>query len=202
MFSDERSRRVVFVSHCILNSNTRADGHAGVAGVNRRVLELLMQLNIGVAQMPCPEMMCLGLDRGDAKGGERPVLAENTRIRASMKSNRSADVMDAMIAQVVAQVEQYVEHGFSVLGIIGVNRSPSCGVETTTIDNREVTGEGVFIERLRTTLESKGFYINLAGTKVSQIDEALLAIRAMVEKSEAAYNKAAGRALSAEFRNT
>lgn len=200
MFSDERSRRVVFVSHCILNSNTRADGHAGVPGVNQRVLELLMRLNIGVVQMPCPEMMCLGLDRGDVRGGERPVLLENTRIRSGMKSNRSTEVMDAMIGQVIAQVEQYIEHGFSVLGIIGINRSPSCGVETTTIDNEEVKGEGVFIERLRTALEAKGIYLNLAGTKVSKIDEALQAIQAMVEKSEAAFNKAAAKAVSAEFR--
>ena len=200
MFSDERSRRVVFVSHCILNSNTRADGHAGVPGVNQRVLELLMRLNIGVVQMPCPEMMCLGLDRGDVRGGERPVLLENTRIRSGMKSNRSTEVMDAMIGQVIAQVEQYIEHGFNVLGIIGINRSPSCGVETTTIDNEEVKGEGVFIERLRTALEAKGIYLNLAGTKVSKIDEALQAIQAMVEKSEAAFNKAAAKAVSAEFR--
>ncbi len=201
MFSDARSRRVVFVSHCILNSNTRADGHAGVPGVNQRVLELLMQLNIGVVQMPCPEMMCLGLDRGDVRGGERPVLFENTRIRAGMNSNRSCEVMDAMIGQVTAQVDQYLEHGFNVLGIIGINRSPTCGVDTTTVNNEEVKGEGVFIERLRKALEAKGIYINLAGTKVSQIEEALLAIRAMVEKSEAAFNKAAAKAVSAEFRN-
>jgi hypothetical protein len=86
-------------------------------------------------------------------------------------------------------------------GIIGINRSPSCGVDTTTVGNEEVKGEGVFIERLRTSLEAKGFYLNLAGTKVSQIDEALRSIRAMVEKSEATYAKAAGRALSSEFRD-
>ena len=76
MFSDERSRRVVFVSHCILNSNTRADGHAGVPGVNQRVLELLLRMKVGVVQMPCPEMLCLGLDRGDPRGGERQQDAE------------------------------------------------------------------------------------------------------------------------------
>lgn len=201
MFSDERSRRVVFVSHCILNSNTRADGLAGVPGVNQRVMELLMQMKVGVVQMPCPEMMCLGLDRGDVRGGERPVLMENTRIREGLKSNSSCETMDLLIAPLVAQVEQYVEHGFNVLGIIGINRSPTCGVETTTINNEEVEGEGVFIERLRQTLEGKGIYLNFIGTKVWQAEEALKSIRNMVDKSEAAFNRAAAKAVTAEFRN-
>ena len=200
MFSDERSRRVVFVSHCILNSNTRADGHAGVPGVNQRVMELLMRMKVGVVQMPCPEMMCLGLDRGDPRGGERPVLVENTRIREGLKSNSSVTVMDAMIEQVVVQVEQYLKHGFNILGIVGVNRSPSCGVETTTINNEEVEGEGAYIERLRKTLEAKGIYLGFVGTKISKVEEALLGIQAMADKSEAAFNKAAAKAVSAEFR--
>ena len=200
MFSDERSRRVVFVSHCILNSNTRADGHAGVPGVNRRVMELLMRLGVGVVQMPCPEMMCLGLDRGDKKGGERPVLIENTRIREGLKSNSSTAMLDGMVDQVIQQVEQYLKHGFHILGIVGVNRSPSCGVETTTVDNEEVKGEGVFIDRLRKALEAKGIHLGFVGTKISEVEKALLAIEAMAEKSEAAFNAAAAKAVSAEFR--
>lgn len=190
MFSDQRSRRVVFVSHCILNSNTRADGHAGVPGVNQSVMELLMQMNVGVVQMPCPEMMCLGLDRGDPRGGERPVLIENTRIRQALQSTFSVGMMDVMIAQVVSQIQQYVDHGFKVLGVIGINRSPTCGVETTTIENEEVQGEGVFTERLRTALEARGLCIGFVGTKVWKVEEALQAIREMVNKSESTSNAA------------
>lgn len=200
MFSDERSRRVIFVSHCILNSNTRADGHAGVPGVNQRVMELLMRMKVGVVQMPCPEMMCLGLDRGDVRGGERPVLVENTRIREGLKSNSACTVMDGMIEQVIVQVEQYLKHGFNILGIVGVNRSPSCGVETTTINNEEVAGEGAYIQRLRTALEAKGIHLGYVGTKISKVEEALLAIQAMADQSEAAFNKAAAMAVSADFR--
>ncbi len=191
MFSDERSRRIVFVSHCILNSNTRADGHAGIPGVNQRVMELLMQLNVGVVQMPCPEMMCLGLDRGDPLGAERPVLIENTRIREGMKTNRSFEMMDGMIDQVLLQIRQYIEYGFNVLGIIGINRSPTCGVETTTADNEEVQGEGVFVERLRTALEAEAIHISFVGTKVWKAEEALKAIQEMVDKSESAFGKTA-----------
>ncbi|MBS0242755.1 MAG: DUF523 domain-containing protein [Proteobacteria bacterium] len=200
MFSDERSRRVIFVSHCILNSNTRADGHAGVPGVNQRVMELLMRMKVGVVQMPCPEMMCLGLDRGDVRGGERPVLIENTRIREGLKSNSSTAVLDGMVEQVMVQVQQYLQHGFNILGIVGVNRSPSCGVETTTIDNEEVQGEGVFIERLRKALEAKDIHLGYVGTKISKVEEALLAIQAMADKSESAFNRAAAKAVSGEFR--
>ena len=45
---------------------------------------MILDAQVGVVQMPCPELCCLGLDRGDPNGGERPVVVENTRIRRAM----------------------------------------------------------------------------------------------------------------------
>ncbi len=35
--------------------------------------------------MPCPELCCLGLDRGNILGAESPVVVENTRIRKEIQ---------------------------------------------------------------------------------------------------------------------
>lgn len=37
--------------------------------------------------MPCPELCCLGLDRGNIYGADTPVVIENTRIRTEMKKD-------------------------------------------------------------------------------------------------------------------
>lgn len=88
MFTDGRSRRVVFLAHCLLNQNAISDGTAEVPAAHREILRTVLDARVGVVQLPCPELCCLGLDRGDPKGGERPVVAENTRIRRAMGSRR------------------------------------------------------------------------------------------------------------------
>ena len=49
---DERGRRVVFVSHCLLNENTRYLGGAFHSGAVPEIAEL-QRLGIGIHQMRC-----------------------------------------------------------------------------------------------------------------------------------------------------
>ena len=79
MFTDGRSRRGVFRAHCLLNQNAISDGTAEVPAAHLEILRTVLDARVGVVQLPCPELCCMGLDRGDPKGGERPVVAENTR---------------------------------------------------------------------------------------------------------------------------
>ena len=132
MFTDGRSRRVVFLAHCLLNQNAISDGTAEVPAAHREILRLILDAQVSVAQMPCPELCCLGLDRGDVHGAERPVVEENTRIRRQLLLPENAQKLDALAEQAAGQVAEYLRHGFTVVGIIGTNRSPSCGVETTS----------------------------------------------------------------------
>ena len=132
MFTDGRSRRVVFLAHCLLNQNAISDGTAEVPAAHREILRLILDAQVSVAQMPCPELCCLGLDRGDPKGGERPVEAENTRIRRAMGQPEASARLRELTDQVVWQIREYQKRGFAVLGIVGVDRSPCCGVNTTS----------------------------------------------------------------------
>jgi predicted secreted protein len=61
-----------------------------------------------------------------------------------------------LVNQTLFQINEYIKHGFSILGVIGINRSPSCGIQTTSRNNHEVIGEGVFMERLKLELEKNG----------------------------------------------
>ena len=68
MFTDGRSKKVIFLAHCLLNQNDISDGTAVYPAAFR-------------------ELCCLGLDRGDVYGAERPVVVENTRIRRAMEED-------------------------------------------------------------------------------------------------------------------
>ena len=180
MFTDARSRRVVFVAHCVLNQNAISDGTADHPGADAAVARRLLDAGVGIVQLPCPELNCLGLDRGDPGGAGRPVIEENTRIRAALGFAAPARVLAALVEQTVFQMEQYRKHGFEILGVVGINRSPSCGVDTTSLACREAPGRGVFVDALRAELERRGMTIKWVGIKASQPGEAACRIDSLL----------------------
>jgi predicted secreted protein len=143
-------------------------------------VKFLLQSGIGIIQMPCPEMLCLGLDRGNIRGGEQPVIAENTRIRRLLDKPSSVRTITILVHQLVFQIEEYIQNGFTVLGIVGINRSPSCGVNTTSMNNKEVEDEDVFINVLRGELEKRNIHIRMIGIKSLEMKKALISIRKLL----------------------
>ena len=178
MFTDGRSRRVVFLAHCLLNQNAISDGTAEVPAAHREILRLILDAQVSVAQMPCPELCCLGLDRGDVHGAERPVVEENTRIRRAMEKDGPRQKREALADLVAEQVQEYHKHGFQVLGIVGANRSPNCGLETTSDFDREVESRGAFMEAIAQRLEAAGISVPMLGLKGS--DDAAQKVAALL----------------------
>ena len=119
MFTDGRSKKVIFLAHCLLNQNAISDGTAVCPAAFGELIQLLLDREVGIVQMPCPELCCLGLDRGDVHGAERPVVEENTRIRRAMEKDGPRQKREALADLVAEQVQEYHKHGFQVLGIVG-----------------------------------------------------------------------------------
>lgn len=137
MYTDGRSKKVAFVAHCLLNQNSISDGTAVYPAAFKDVIHTLLDADIGIVQLPCPELCCLGLDRGNPDGANVPVVEENTRIRRPMKEAAAANKLSALVDHTMLQINEYCSKGFVIVGIIGANRSPNCGVETTSDDNRD-----------------------------------------------------------------
>jgi len=57
---DERGKRVIFVSHCLLNENTRYLGGAFRLGCVDELLDNFQQEGLGIYQMRCPEQCAWG----------------------------------------------------------------------------------------------------------------------------------------------
>ena len=165
MFEDGRSKKVVFIAHCFLNQNSISDGTAVYPAVFKNVIEFFMKADIGIVQMPCPEFCCLGLDRGNIYGANTPVVIENTRIRAEMKKDIPNGQLDQLADYVVYQILEYLKYEFKVVGIIGANRSPNCGVDTTSDNNIEMKGMGLFMEKISCRLSEKSVSIPMIGLK-------------------------------------
>lgn len=168
MFTDGRSKKLILIAHCMLNQNAISDGTAVWPAANKELIERCLAADVGIVQLPCPELMCLGLDRGDPAGAERPVTVENTRIRRAMSDDpesAAAKRLAELAEQTMYQIREYVKHGFEIAGIIGANRSPNCGIETTSDDDVEIMGKGLFMQALSKRLEAEGIVIPMTGLK-------------------------------------
>lgn len=165
MFTDGRSKKVVFIAHCFLNQNAISDGTAVYPAAFKKVIEVFLNLDIGIIQLPCPELSCLGLDRGNIHGVDCPVIVENTRIRKEMQKTDVNILFTNLINQVMQQVLEYHKYGFEIIGIIGANRSPNCGVDTTSDNNLEIKGKGLFMEELSKRLSLEHLSIPMMGLK-------------------------------------
>ncbi|MBY0390059.1 MAG: 2-thiouracil desulfurase family protein [Mycobacterium pseudokansasii] len=133
--ADERSRRVVPVSHCLLNENTRYAGGATRPGAVTEVVDELITARVGIHQLPCPEQLAWGgvlkrhsLRLYHSKGG--PLYA----VRGALLSAFivwTKVVYRHLARRVAHQVADYHRAAITVAGIVGIGASPSCGVSTT-----------------------------------------------------------------------
>lgn len=134
---DRRSRQVIFLSHCLLNENTRYPGGACRPGCIPEVVERCMAADLGIVQMPCPEQRAWG-------GVLKPWLLVAFRLRQRHRfvyAFRRLGVWlflaytrhayRRLAEQVAREIEDYVVAGFRVAGVVGVDGSPSCDVSTT-----------------------------------------------------------------------
>lgn len=167
MYTDGRSKKIALVAHCLLNQNSISDGTAVYPAAFKDVIYTLLDADIGIVQLPCPELCCLGLDRGNPDGANAPVVEENTRIRRAMKEPAAEKKLASLVDYTMLQVNEYCSNGFEIVGIIGANRSPNCGVETTSDDNREIAGMGLFMQSLADRLKERDLVIPMIGMKSS-----------------------------------
>ncbi|GFM37864.1 CD3072 family TudS-related putative desulfidase [Desulfovibrio psychrotolerans] len=112
---DARGGRVVFVSHCLLNANVKVCGLAAYAGAHRPVWETLLPAGVGVVQLPCPEFLHMG-----------PARWWQTRSQYDTPAYRA--LCSALADSVADQALMYRGAGVRLLAVLGVEGSPSCGV--------------------------------------------------------------------------
>lgn len=179
MIKDSRSKKIVILAHCLLNQNSISDGTADFPSQFNDLIELLIKNNIGFIQLPCPELMCLGMERQDKDGGKRELLAENSRIRELMELEENQEKLRIHISFIISQIKEYLKHKFEIIGIIGINRSPSCGIQTTSAESKEIPGRGVFMQLLEKELENEKISLNMIGVKTGEPKESIKKIRSL-----------------------
>ena len=153
---DKRSKKIVFVSSCLLNTNNKVQGLARYGGMCKEVFDELNEYGLGINQMPCPETLMLGIQRWWA----------TKNLYASVGFRRHCR---ELAKQVVDYMESYEQVGYQTVAVLSCDGSPTCGVSITSYDENWggcpnalvyndaiVEGEGVFIEELKAEITERG----------------------------------------------
>lgn len=179
--TDNRSKRILFMSHCLLNQNAKLDHLASRPGALPLVMGEIINSGVGIVQMPCPELLGLGIDRQCVKDTTiDDIKSEKTRV-SKLMANQKQLCID-LAKHVILQLKQYKKYNFEIVGILGVNMSPTCGVETTWADDQEVVGNGIFIKTLKEELAKENIQINFTGIISPQIEDSVKRVKSFLKK--------------------
>lgn len=139
----------------------------------RKFLNLLMDNNISIIQLPCPELTCYGIKRwGHVKDQfDTPHFRKHCR---------------QLFSIYLEQIEEYINNGYEILGIVGIEGSPTCGVNKTCAGKwggelssnnylqsiigtiEKVNERGIFMEEIK--ILEKQLNINVIGLDETNIE--------------------------------
>lgn len=161
-------KKIVFVSHCILNIASKVimytpDDMAAEEDLRKKFMHLAIDNDIQLIQLPCPEYTMYGADRW----GHVSNQFDNIFFRKHCRN---------VLEPIIDQLKEYLAHEdrFEVLGFVGIDGSPSCGVDYTckgdwygSFEGREnlqetlataclAEGPGVLMAVLKEMLEEEG----------------------------------------------
>jgi len=152
---DERLVNVIFLASCILNPYYKVRESIRDEKIRnlKKFVNTLLERKIGIIQVPCPETIFLGIGRKPAS-------------RDFYDTPEFRELCKEIAEWVVKRVHELEEGGIHILGLVGVEGSPSCGVRWTHRGRgkgERARGAGVFIEELRAILRRDNIPLEIFG---------------------------------------
>ena len=113
----KRGKKIVLVANCLLNVNSKVNGLAEEEGVSSIVQEIFSQ-GYGLIQLPCIEMATFGVKRWGV-------------VREQCDFPGYHENCNKLLSPVIDQIKDFRDNGYVISGVIGLDGSPSCGVNFT-----------------------------------------------------------------------
>jgi predicted secreted protein len=152
----ERSKKIIFVAHCLLNQNVLPVGMERAAGAVKELVELLAEAGVGIIQLPAIE-----LEFGGLESKPKPKEAMDTKsVRGTCRTHAKA---------VFDQIKIYLAKNYQVLAILGVESSPIYAVHQLVNGNRNIPGKGIFIEELEDEMRKRNFQVPIIGVNLNNL---------------------------------
>lgn len=176
MSTDKRSKIFVFVPFCLMCQAFQAKGivKSEYSETLKPIMELLLDSNVNIIQMPCPESSFCGFDKG------------LNRKPAGLKRYSTPEYIDhcsALCTNVVQQIKAIINSGYVIKVVLGIENSASCAVEHVYTNQGLVKRSGIFIGVLQEELKREEILIQFLGINRRGIKKAILKINSLLEQN-------------------
>jgi predicted secreted protein len=165
----ERSKKIIFVSHCLLNQNARPIGGEKYPGSVKDLLEIFAEAGIGIVQLPCPQL--------EFNGG----LNRKLKSKNAYDTKGYRKFCHKVTSRLIKQIENYIKKDYKVIGILGVEFSSTCGVHQVEDGRRNVPGKGIMIEELEEEMEKKNFQVPIVGVNLNNVFKSIERVRSLLK---------------------
>ncbi len=144
-FIDKRYKRIIYVNHCLLNQNTRGPGAAFREAASNELIQIFLKNDLNIEQLPCLEIIGAGgvsrksldtflpLLSNSIENGWFPLIKPLIKVRLY----RYQWLCKKTALKIVSEMNDFLNAGYVITGIIGMNDSATCGV-TKSLDFMEV----------------------------------------------------------------
>lgn len=165
---------IIFVSHCVLNIASKVVMYneaemAAEEDLRRRFVSKAVSQGVQLIQLPCPEFIMYGSRRW----GHVSEQFDTPYFRSQCRK---------LLEDYLLQIREYLSNDrFRILGIVGIDGSPSCGVDYTCYGNwggnlsdrddlnaciatsRLGTGKGILMDEFSRLLKEQGLDVPMVG---------------------------------------
>lgn len=182
-------KNIIITAHCILNVASKVvlynqEEIDSEENLRLKFLKEAIEKDVQFIQLPCPEFTLYGANRW----GHVSDQFDNPFFRKHCHN---------LLNPILDEIEEYINHPdrFRVLGIIGIDGSPSCGVDYTCTGNCYGSFEGrkdldktlsdiclankngIFIDELKKLLEERKIKLPVIGLFADEPDKCLNLLR-------------------------
>ena len=164
----ERGKKIIFIPHCFLNQNAKALGREVAQGSVKEIMDVLTESDIGIVQMSCPQL--------EYNGG----LNRKAKDKAAYDKKAYRSSCKRLSLNVLNQIEKYMAKKYTIVGVMGVEFTPSCAVHQLRNGNRSVPGKGIFMEEFETVLKKKKFQVPIIGVDLNNIFSSSEKLRSLI----------------------
>ena len=167
-----RSKKFIFVPFCLMAQAYQAQGIVKYEWKSsiKPIMQLLIDNDINIIQMPCTEASF-----NDSLIREPKGLSKYNTLEFNEHCQKKAD-------KVIEEIKSIISSGYEVIGVLGIEQSPSCCVNYIYTNKGNEKRKGIFIEKIYDGL--KEYNIPIIGINRKYVRKSLIEIEKIIKGSD------------------
>lgn len=171
MMCDNRSKRFIFIPFCLMAQAYQAQGIVKYdwKGTIKPIMQLLIDNEINIVQMPCAESLYNNSLVREPKG----LSKYNTK-----EFNNHCNYLAEKVCE---EIKNIINSGYEVIAILGIEHSPSCCINYIYTNNGMEKRKGLFMDKLFNKLQNENIEIPMIGINRKYINKSLKKLKLVIE---------------------